>query len=60
MLFKIFFLAIDGFRLVTSRLPVRCDGSQQYPHKLSIKRFQDILLIVSALLIIFFMNARVP
>jgi hypothetical protein len=38
----------------TSRLPVRCDGLQQYPRKLSIKKFQDFLLIVSALCIIFF------
>jgi hypothetical protein len=33
---------------------VRCDGLQQYPRKLSTKKFQDFLLIVSALCIIFF------
>jgi hypothetical protein len=38
----------------TSRLPVRCDGLQQYPRKLSIKKIQDFLLIVLALCIIFF------
>jgi hypothetical protein len=27
--------------LYTSRLPVRCDGLQQYSRKLSIKKFQD-------------------
>jgi hypothetical protein len=58
--------------LYTSRLPVRCDGLQQYsrklsikkfqdfglqqyPRKLSIKKIQDILLIVSALCIIYFL-----
>jgi hypothetical protein len=38
----------------TSRLLVRCDGLQQYPLKLSIKKIQDFLLIVSALNIILF------
>jgi hypothetical protein len=38
----------------TSRLPVRCHGLQQYPHKLSIKN-QDLLLIVFALYRIFFL-----
>jgi hypothetical protein len=38
----------------TSQLPMRCDGLQQYPRKLSIKKIQDFLLIVSALCIIFF------
>jgi hypothetical protein len=42
----------------TTRLPVRCDSSQQYPHKLSTKKLA-FLLIVSALRIIFFINARV-
>jgi hypothetical protein len=34
---------------------VRCDGLQQYPHKLSIKKIQDFLLIISALCIIYFL-----
>jgi hypothetical protein len=34
-------------------LPIRCDGSQQYPRKLSTKKSQDFLLIVSARRIIF-------
>jgi hypothetical protein len=33
---------------------MHCDGSQQYPRKLSKKSFQDFLLIVSAFYIIFF------
>jgi hypothetical protein len=43
---------------ITSRLPVRCDGLQQYPPKISIKKFQDFLLIVSALYNIFFYLAN--
>jgi hypothetical protein len=39
----------------TSRLPVRCDGLQQYSRKLSIKKIQDFLFIVSALCIIYFL-----
>jgi capsule polysaccharide export protein KpsE/RkpR len=39
----------------TSQLHVRCDGLQQYPHKLSIKKIQDFLLIVSAICIIYFL-----
>jgi hypothetical protein len=39
----------------TSRLPVRCDGSQQYACKLSKKYLKIFLLIVSALRIIFFL-----
>jgi hypothetical protein len=34
---------------------MRCDGLQQYPRKLSTKKSQDFLLIVSALRIIFFL-----
>jgi hypothetical protein len=39
---------------ITSRLPVRCDGLQQYLCKLSTKKIQDFLFIVSAYRIIFF------
>jgi hypothetical protein len=42
--------------IYTSRLPVRCDGLQQYPRKLSIKKFKIFLLIVSALYIIYFFD----
>jgi hypothetical protein len=35
-------------------LSVRYDGLQQYPCKLSTKKNQDFLLIVSALRVIFF------
>jgi hypothetical protein len=38
----------------TSQLPVRCDGLQQYPCKISTKKIQNFLLIVSAIRIIFF------
>jgi hypothetical protein len=34
---------------------MRCDGLQQYSRKLSTKKSQDFLLIVSALRIIFFL-----
>jgi hypothetical protein len=33
---------------------MRCDDLQQYPRKLSTKKIQEFLLIVSALRIIFF------
>ncbi|PWZ11527.1 hypothetical protein Zm00014a_043621, partial [Zea mays] len=33
----------------TSRLPVRCDGSQQYPHKLSTKKISKIFYWLSPL-----------
>jgi hypothetical protein len=36
-------------------LSVRCDDLQQYPRKLSTKKSQYFLLIVSALRIIFFL-----
>jgi hypothetical protein len=39
----------------TSRLLVRCDGLQQYLRRLSIKKIQDFLLIVSTLCIIYFL-----
>jgi hypothetical protein len=45
-----------SYYIYTSRLPVRCDGLQQYPRKLSIKKIQDFLLIVSALCIIYFFD----
>jgi hypothetical protein len=41
--------------ICTSRFPVRCDGLQQYPRKLSIKKNSRFLLIVSALCIIYFL-----
>jgi hypothetical protein len=56
-IFFYFFIKIHILYLnieYTSRLPVRCDGLQQYPRKLSTKKSQDFLLIVSALRIIFF------
>jgi hypothetical protein len=37
-------------------LSVRCDGLQQYPRKLSIKKIQDFLLIVFTLYIIYFFD----
>jgi hypothetical protein len=46
--------AVTATYIQTSQLPVRCDGLQQYPRKLSIKKNQDFLLIVSALYIICF------
>jgi hypothetical protein len=42
----------------TSRLPVRCDDSQQYPRKLSIKMISRFLLVVSTLCIIFFYECK--
>jgi hypothetical protein len=42
------------YYIYTSRLPVRCDGLQQYLRKLSIKKINIYLLIVFALCIIFF------
>jgi hypothetical protein len=40
---------------LTSRLSVCCNGLQQYPYKLSAKKFNVFLLIVSAFRIIFFL-----
>jgi hypothetical protein len=55
--FFLFFIKIHILYLnieYTSQLPVRCNGLQQYPRKLSTKIFQDFLLIVSTLRIIIF------
>jgi hypothetical protein len=52
--FSMFFLCKWTDLCKTSRLPVHCDGLQQYLPKLSTKKSQDFLLIVSALHIIFF------
>jgi capsule polysaccharide export protein KpsE/RkpR len=46
---------LSGLYTKTSRFPVRCDGLQQYPRKLSIKKNSRFLLIVSALCIIYFL-----
>jgi hypothetical protein len=51
-------MAMHGHRpsiyIYTSRLPMRCDGSQQSHVNCPPKRSQDFLLIVYALRIIFF------
>jgi hypothetical protein len=47
---------LDTCLIATSRLPVRCDGLQQYPRKLFIKKkIKIFLLMVSALCIIYFL-----
>jgi hypothetical protein len=37
-------LGLQIHKLYTSRLPVRCDGLQQYPRKLSIKKISRFFI----------------